>query len=116
MPKILRDWRIRYLNHSNGKRHDLWNSESDVARGFVEALAALRAQGWDKSVISNIYICVLAENYALVELSYSRLDADGDVIPPRKRKGVYVVLRTDDGWRIIADYAHQPSVQISCSS
>ena len=104
------------VQFSNGESHGTWAAESDVVHGFVESLATLRDQGWARSEISSIHVCVIAEHYALVELGYFRIDADGNVLAPQKRKGVYIVLRTDNGWRIIADYAQEPSVQINCSS
>jgi hypothetical protein len=95
--------------------HDSWESESDIVRGFDESLNALRAEGWAKSSIHELSVCVLADNLALVDLTYSRLRVDGRTIPPRLRKGVYVVLQSSRGWRIIADYGHDVEARVSCS-
>jgi hypothetical protein len=95
--------------------HDSWETEADIVRGFDESLNTLRAEGWAKSIIEELSVCVLAENLALVDLTYSRLRADGSTIPPRLRKGTYVVLRSSHTWRIIADYGHDVEARVYCS-
>ena len=104
------------IQYSNGKSHEVWATNADIINGFDGAFKQLRELGWDRSVITETVVCALDEYYALVELSYSRLDAEGIVIYPSLRKGAYILLNTENGWRIIADYAQQSSVRLSCSS
>jgi hypothetical protein len=95
--------------------HEIWATQSEISSGFEQAIKQLRSMGWSKSLINDLDVCIVADNLAFVELNYSREDASGELIPPAERRGLYVVLKSDLGWRIIADYGHDTDKRFSCS-
>lgn len=95
--------------------HEVWVTQSEISSGFEQAIQQLRSKGWSKSVINDLDVCVVADNLAFVELNYSRQDTSGELIPPAERRGLYVVLKSDLGWRIIADYHHDIDKRVECS-
>jgi hypothetical protein len=95
--------------------HEVWATQSEISSGFEQAIRQLRSVGWSKSLINNLDVCIVADNLAFVDLNYSREDASGELIPPAERRGLYVVLKSDLGWRIIADYGHDTDKRFSCS-
>ena len=74
----------------------------------------IEAQGWVESKIENLQICVLSETLALVDTRYSRLNADGDPIPPAIRTTMYVLQKIDNSWRIVAFYGHDNDKRPAC--
>lgn len=84
----------------------------------VENLAGLydqiEAQGWVESKIHDLKICVPSETLALVDTRYSRMDHDGNPIPPAIRTTLYVLQKIDGEWRIVAFYGHDNDKRPSC--
>jgi hypothetical protein len=95
--------------------HEVWLTQSEISSGFALAIKDLQSKGWSKSVINELDVCVVADNLAFVELNYSRQNTSGEPMPPAERRGLYVVLKSDLGWRIIADYHHDIDKQLECS-
>lgn len=74
----------------------------------------IEAQGWVESRIENLKICVASDTLALVDTRYSRLDQDGEPIPPAIRTTLYVLQKIDSEWRIVAFYGHDNDDRPSC--
>ena len=74
----------------------------------------IEAQGWVESRIENLKICVASETLALVDTRYSRIDQDGEPIPPAIRTTLYVLQKNEDSWRIVAFYGHDNDKRPSC--
>ena len=74
----------------------------------------IEAQGWKESVIENLQTCVLSDSLALVDTRYSRMDQEGNPIPPAIRTTMYVVQKIDGNWRIVAFYGHDNDSRPMC--
>ena len=94
---------------------DTWQTEEEVELGFDEEFNDLRDAGWSKSVSESIDVCIASDSLAFVTLTYSRLDASGEPIPPTLRTGMYVTVQTPDGWRIYAAFDYVQRVQFDCN-
>jgi hypothetical protein len=76
----------------------------------------IETQGWVESRIESLEICVASETLALVDTRYSRLDQDGNPIPPAIRTTLYVLQKLKDDWRIIAFYGHDNDTRPGCNN
>ena len=76
----------------------------------------IETQGWVESRIENLEICVASETLALVDTRYSRLDRDGNPIPPAIRTTLYVLQKIEGDWRIIAFYGHANDTRPGCNN
>jgi ketosteroid isomerase-like protein len=74
----------------------------------------LDTQGWERSVIENVKTCVASDSLALVDTRYSRIDHDGNPIPPTIRTNLYVLQKLDGDWRIVAFYGHDAERRPAC--
>lgn len=74
----------------------------------------IEAQGWVESRIDNLKVCVASDTLALVDTRYSRIDRDGNPIPPAIRTTLYVLQKIDGDWRIVAFYGHDNDNRPSC--
>jgi hypothetical protein len=74
----------------------------------------IEAQGWVESRIENLKVCMASETLALVDTRYSRIDEDGEPIPPAIRTTLYVLQKIDNDWRIVAFYGHDNDNRPSC--
>jgi hypothetical protein len=90
----------------------LFHSEADLAAEF----ARLTAQGYDHSDLRSVQGCLLTPKTALAVLRFSRLKADGTVLPPKDRASLYLLRRFDDGWRITQLLNLSPGAKIDCAS
>ena len=90
-------------------------ADADAARAsLVNLYRQLDQQRWAASVISRVDVCLLAEGLAFADTIYSRIDEDGDAIPPAVRTNVYVLRKQDGGWRIIAFYLRDADKPPAC--
>jgi len=64
-----------------------FHSEADLAAEF----ARLTAQGYDHSDLQTVRACLLTPKAALAVLRFSRLKADGTVLPPKDRASAYLL-------------------------
>ena len=74
----------------------------------------IEAQGWIESKISDLKICLASESLALVDTRYSRIDNEGNAIPPEIRTTLYVLQKIDGAWRIVAFYGHDNDTRPAC--
>jgi len=74
----------------------------------------IEAQGWVESKISDLKICLASESLALVDTRYSRIDSEGNAIPPEIRTTLYVLQKIDGAWRIVAFYGHDNDKRPAC--
>ena len=74
----------------------------------------IEAQGWKESVIEDLQICHASDTLALVDTRYSRMDQDGQPIPPAIRTTLYVLQKIEDRWAIVAFYGHDSDKRPSC--
>lgn len=87
------------------------------ARENLESLyGQLDQQGWARSVISRVDVCLLADGLAFADTIYARFDKDGNAIAPAVRTNVYVLRKVDDGWRIIAFYLRDTDKPPGCGN
>ena len=89
-----------------------FKSEADLAAEF----ARLTAQGYDHSDLQSVHACLLTPKAALAVLRFSRLKADGTVLPPKDRGSAYLLRRFDDGWRVTALLPFSASTRLDCAS
>src|SRR5882757_6050612 len=68
-----------------------FHSEADLSAEF----ARLTAQGYDHSDLQSVRACLLTPKAALAVLRFSRLKADGTVLPPKDRASAYLLRRFD---------------------
>ena len=87
---------------------------SDAVANLENLYGQIEAQGWVESVIDRIESCVLSDGLVFADVIYSRIDDDGEPIPPAVRTNVYVLRETEDGWRIIAFYGHDNDKGLDC--
>jgi len=91
-------------------------ADPDAATANLTSLyEQIEAQGWKESVIDNLEICHLSATLALVDTRYSRMDHDGEPIPPAVRTTLYVLQKIDDNWRIVAFYGHDADNRPTCT-
>lgn len=86
--------------------------EAALAEGFRR----LAAEGYDHSDIASVEACRLTASRGLAVMRFSRLKADGTVLPPKDRASLYLLRRFDDGWRITALIGMDPTARLSCAS
>lgn len=83
----------------------------DNLAGLYETI---EAEGWRKSVIDNLKICMASASLALVDTQYSRIDNDGEPMPPAIRTNLYVLQMIEGAWRIVAFYGHDEDKRPAC--
>ena len=97
-----------------GTAHRVLATPEAAVENLTNLYAQIEGQGWRESVIENLQTCVLSETLALVDTRYSRMDNDGNPIPPAIRTTLYVVQKIDGDWRIVAFYGHDNESRPSC--
>jgi len=98
-----------------GAGHGVLTDPAAAIENLTSLYAQIEAQGWQESVIEDLKVCVASETLALVDTRYSRMDADGQPIPPAIRTTLYVLQKIDDAWRIVAFYGHDNDKRPSCN-
>jgi len=90
-------------------------ADNDAAIANLTGLyEMIESEGWKESVIENVRTCLLSSGLALVDTRYSRIDQDGNAIPPAIRTNLYVVQMIDEEWRIVAFYGHDAGRRPVC--
>ena len=97
-----------------GTAHRVLATPEAAVENLTNLYAQIEGQGWRESVIENLQTCVLSGTLALVDTRYSRMDSDGNPIPPAIRTTLYVVQKIDGDWRIVAFYGHDNESRPSC--
>lgn len=97
-----------------GSGHRVLADPSAAVANLNNLYGQIESQGWVESRIENLEICVPSSTLALVDTRYSRLDQDGNAIPPAIRTTLYVLQKIDGDWRIIAFYGHDNETRPGC--
>jgi hypothetical protein len=88
---------------------------TDTEALFGALFENIKSRGWARSVALNVDVCELGQGLALLALNYSRLQDDGEAIPPRVRGELYLLRELDTGWRIVAVFGRDPDITVSCN-
>lgn len=97
-----------------GTAHRILADPEAAIANLADLYEVIEAQGWRESVIDNLKICMASETLALVDTRYSRIDENGEPIPPAIRTNLYVLLMLEGSWRIVAFYGHDDDKRPSC--
>ncbi|MDA0994220.1 MAG: hypothetical protein O3A13_11405 [Proteobacteria bacterium] len=97
-----------------GNGHSVLSDPAAAVTNLTGLYAQLEAQGWVESRIENLKVCIASETLALVDTRFSRIDKNGEPIPPAIRTTLYVLQKIDGDWRIVAFYGHDSRVRPSC--
>ena len=69
---------------------------------YTNLFQSVRSKGWKRSVVHDMRVRIAGTHMAFVEMTFSRLQANGEAIPPARRIANYIVLKRDIGWRLIS--------------
>jgi len=97
-----------------GANHRVLADPQAAVANLTALYKQIEAQGWVESRIENLKVCAAFETLALVDTRYSRLDQDGERIPPAVRTTLYVLQKLEGAWRIVAFYSHDNDHRPSC--
>ncbi|MDH4109248.1 MAG: hypothetical protein OEW35_13095 [Gammaproteobacteria bacterium] len=97
-----------------GATHRVLADADAAAANLADLYAAIDAQAWRESRILDLVVCIASRTLALVDTRYSRIDADGNPIPPAVRTNLYVLQKLEGAWRIVAFYAHDETQRPGC--
>ena len=97
-----------------GSGHRVLTDPDAAVENLTNLYEQIEAQGWVESRISDLKICLASESLALVDTRYSRIDNEGNAIPPAIRTTLYVLQKIDGDWRIVAFYGHDNDKRPAC--
>ena len=97
-----------------GSGHRVLSDPDTAIENLTNLYEQIEAQGWVESKISDLKICLASESLALVDTRYSRIDNEGNAIPPEIRTTLYVLQKIDGDWRIVAFYGHDNDKRPAC--
>ena len=97
-----------------GAGHRVLATPDAAVENLTGLYKQLEEQGWVESKISDLKICVASETLALVDTRYSRLDNEGNAIPPAIRTTLYVLQKIEGDWRVVAFYGHDNDMRPGC--
>jgi hypothetical protein len=97
-----------------GDGHRVLATPEAAVENLETLYEAIIGRGWKESKISSLSICVASDTLALVDTQYSRLNHDGEPIPPSLRTILYVLQKIDGAWRIVAFYDHDDDKRPAC--
>ena len=97
-----------------GASHRVLATPDAAIDNLTSLYPQIEEQGWKESVIENLKTCVLSDSLAIVDTRYSRMDKDGNPIPPAIRTTMYIVQKIDAEWRIVAFYGHDNATRPVC--
>ena len=80
-----------------------------IRERFVSAWKIVKKNGWRRSVVHDMGIRVPASDLAFVDVTFTRLKADGTAMPPGRRTWSHVLIKRDSGWRIVSALEHSAS-------
>jgi hypothetical protein len=89
------------LPKAGDEKHTIVNSAKDMQSHWAGVFTDIKSKGWKRSVVHDMDIRVLTSHLALVDMTYTRLRADGTAIPPERRIATYMLIKRDSGWRIM---------------
>lgn len=97
-----------------GDAHRIFATPEAAIENLENLYEVIIDRGWKESRISNLSICVASDTLALVDTQYSRLNQNGEPIPPTLRTNLYVLQKIDGDWRIVAFYSHDDDKRPAC--
>ena len=97
-----------------GTAHRVLADPDEAVANLTGLYEQIEAQGWVESRIENLKICIASETLAFVDTRYSRIDHDGNPIPPAIRTTLYILQKLAGDWRIVAFHGHDNEVRPSC--
>jgi hypothetical protein len=97
-----------------GDGHRILATPEAAVENLENLYEVIIGRGWKESKISSLSICIASNTLALVDTQYSRLDRNGDPIPPTLRTNLYVLQKIDGDWRIVAFYGHDDDKRPAC--
>ncbi len=114
--RIVSDVYSTPVHIGGGASHSVMADPDGAAESLESLYEQLEGQGWAESRISDLKICLASDTLALVDTRYSRLNQDGEPIPPAIRTTLYVLQKIDDEWRIVSFYGHDNDVRPGCGA
>ena len=87
-------------------------THEEVRQSVADAWARLDAQGYAGSDMPERNICVLSANSAIVSGRGERHRRDGGLLG--EYGWTYTLVATNDGWRIISIFGHDPALAVRC--
>ena len=87
-------------------------TRDEVRQWVADAWARLDAQGYAGSDMPDRNICVLSAGSAIVSGRGVRRHRDGGLLG--EYGWTYLLVNTDDGWRIISIFGHDPALAARC--
>lgn len=84
--------------------------------GLQRQFDQLKSEQYSHSDALSIKACWLNPTQALVDLRYTRIKTDGTFMPPKERRTLYFVRKTDAGLRINHLIPMDVGTQFSCAS
>jgi hypothetical protein len=100
----------------NSAGHRAYATADDARTSLAGLYKQIEAQGWVRSVISDVDACVIADGLVFAEVTYTREKSDGTAIAPRLRSNVYVLQKLEPGWRITAFYGRDMDKGLGCNT
>jgi hypothetical protein len=97
-----------------GVGHSILADPAAAVENLTGLYEQIEAQGWVESRIDNLKVCIASDTLALVDTRYSRIDQDGNPIPPAIRTNLYVLQKIAGDWRIVAFYGHDNDHRPAC--
>ena len=101
---------------ANQSGHRAYITTGDAERSLQNLYEQIESQGWAKSVIQEVDVCVVSAGLAFAEVRYTRDKANGEAITPGLRTNIYVVQKLPPGWRIVAFYSKDVDRRLSCQT
>lgn len=112
--KVANDIYSTPVHIGGGDSHRVLADPAAAIENLNSLYPQIEAQGWKESVIEDLRICHASATLALVDTRYSRMDQDGEPIPPAIRTTLYVLQKIEDRWAIVAFYGHDSDKRPSC--
>ena len=97
-----------------GNAHQVLADPAEAVENLTGLYEQIEAQGWKESVIEDLKICMASATLALVDTRYSRIDQNGQPIPPAVRTTLYILQKFDTSWKIVAFYGHDNNQRPNC--
>lgn len=104
------------VHMANQAGHRAYITTADAVSSLQSLYEQIESQGWTKSVIQNVDVCIVTEGLAFAEVTYTRDKANGEAIEPGIRTNIYVVQKLPPGWRIVAFYSKDVERKLSCQT
>ena len=91
--------------------HYVIETTEDLQKHIVDLRAGIKARGWARSIIHDTEFRLAGPDMVIASITFSRLRANGETIPPARRIATYFYLKTAEGWRMIFVYSQPESDQ-----